>query len=279
MQWLPRLVPAIAFLRPSASIVRTVRTRGITAAVSTAAVSTAAVSGDLLPRRSRESEARKLYAELNAAAFDGALPVDTSLVWNPRLRLTAGRCRFLTLGAPSGTQQRVAEIELSPRVLDSAERLRETLAHEMCHAAQWVLDGSERPPHGPAFQTWARRLEQRVPDLRVTTRHSYAVFCRHRYSCTQCGQQYGRHSRSINLRNRVCHACGGTLQYDGAVQRDGSIVDGGGVAARRKPKAFSPFASFVAEEYAPLRRRWPRVTHQRIMQELGRKWRRAKAKP
>jgi len=29
----------------------------------------------------------------------------------------------------------------------------------------------------------------------------------------------------------------------------------------------------VQEAYAPLRRRWPRVTHQRIMQELGKKWR------
>ena len=38
------------------------------------------------------------------------------------------------------------------------------------------------------------------------------------------------------------------------------------------------FATFVQEEYAALRRRWPRVTHQRIMQELGRKWQRKKVK-
>ena len=29
-------------------------------------------------------------------------------------------------------------------MLDSHERLRSTLAHEMCHAAQWVLDGASK---------------------------------------------------------------------------------------------------------------------------------------
>ena len=36
---------------------------------------------------------------------------------------------------------RVATIELSTKVIDDEERLRSTLLHEMCHAAQWLVDG------------------------------------------------------------------------------------------------------------------------------------------
>ena len=55
-----------------------------------------------------------LFEELNTAAFDDQLPGDIELIWNPRLRRTAGRCRFLAKG-----EEKRAEIELSPRVLDS----------------------------------------------------------------------------------------------------------------------------------------------------------------
>ena len=237
---------------------------------------TACVHEDLPTRltshRGRAREASRVFAELNAIAFDGTLPNDTRLIWNPRLRMTAGRCRFLLL---KGT--RTAEIELSPRVLDTPARLRETMAHEMCHAAQWVLDGADKPPHGPVFQQWARRVEEHVPDLHVTTRHSYKVFCRHRYSCTACEQMYGRHSRSIDLRTRRCGRCGAKLRYDGIMQRDGTLI----APAAREEGLRTPqpaFASFVADEYGRLRKRWPRVSHKRIMQELSKKWKRRKEK-
>ena len=34
---------------------------------------------------------------------------------------------------------RASKIELSSKVLDSADRLRDTLVHEMCHAAAWII--------------------------------------------------------------------------------------------------------------------------------------------
>ena len=34
---------------------------------------------------------------------------------------------------------RASKIELSTKVLDSSDRLRDTLIHEMCHAAAWVI--------------------------------------------------------------------------------------------------------------------------------------------
>jgi hypothetical protein len=39
----------------------------------------------------------------------------------------------------SNAHTRVATIELSTKVIDDEERLRSTLLHEMCHAAQWLV--------------------------------------------------------------------------------------------------------------------------------------------
>lgn len=45
-------------------------------------------------------------------------------------------------------------IELSEKVLTSADRLRCTLIHEMCHAAVWMFNGDTKCVHGPAWKAW-----------------------------------------------------------------------------------------------------------------------------
>ncbi len=75
----------------------------------------------------------------------------------------------------------------SPQI-DSEDRLRKTLAHEMCHAAQWVLEAARKPPHGDAFRKWANAFESVVAGMVVTTCHTYAIFYRFKYGCTAtCG--------------------------------------------------------------------------------------------
>ena len=207
------------------------------------------------PTQQLAALAPSYFEALNVAAFESELPADLVLRWNPRLRRTAGRCRFITMD-----KTRHAEIELSPRVLTSADRLRTTLAHEMCHAAQWLVDGEARPPHGAAFRRWARLLEERVPDILITTTHSYAINTRYVYRCTSCGQTYGRHSRMC-LETRCCGRCRGALTLDSEDSTEPT-------------RAPPPFANFVRREYAAQRKRWPHVSHQRIMTALGRKWRR-----
>jgi len=59
------------------------------------------------------------------------------------------------------------------QVLDSEERLRSTLCHELCHAAAWLLDHTAKPPHGPIFKKWAARAMEKYPGLSVTTCHQY----------------------------------------------------------------------------------------------------------
>lgn len=70
------------------------------------------------------------------------------------------------------------------QVLDCEARLRSTLAHEMCHVAAWAVSREFKQHHGPAFWAWARRFEGRVPDIKVTTCHSYDVHAPFRWQCS-----------------------------------------------------------------------------------------------
>ena len=90
------------------------------------------------------------------------------IIWNKKLRTTAGYCCYLgAIGARS------ARIELSTKVVDSygrhelsskilpmtlhfplTDRIRDTLVHEMCHAATWIIDGIKGGGHGREWRAW-----------------------------------------------------------------------------------------------------------------------------
>ena len=90
------------------------------------------------------------------------------------------------------------------KVLDSADRLRDTLIHEMCHAASWVISGY-RDGHGPLFKHWAKECMARFPELPLIARcHSYAIRTKYTYKCEKCGYQIGRHSKSLDTERKVC---------------------------------------------------------------------------
>ena len=136
-----------------------------TAAAAGAKTPTAAAAGAKTPsfastRRALEQLAPALYAEYNERVFESLLPAGMRVEWNGRLQTTAGRFH-----REHGT--RPAHIELSPKVIDSEEKLRETLAHEMCHAGQRLLDAAEGPPHGQSFWRWAKRFEICIPGMVV----------------------------------------------------------------------------------------------------------------
>lgn len=50
-------------------------------------------------------------------------------------------------------RDRKALIDLSEKVLTSADRVRDTLVHELCHAAVWIIDGN-RDGHGKNWKYW-----------------------------------------------------------------------------------------------------------------------------
>lgn len=163
--------------------------------------------------RERESASQLLLQYFDEHVLKGRLlggeAPRVTVAWNSRLYKTAG-VTYMRKNAATG--ERSAAIELSRKVLDEPARLYNCLSHELCHAAQWIIDDCARPPHGAEFKSWARVFNEWDSALKITTCHDYAIRYKFRYECQACGYTYGRHSRSINIAKQVCGCCKGTLR-------------------------------------------------------------------
>ncbi|OAX44842.1 hypothetical protein K503DRAFT_764726 [Rhizopogon vinicolor AM-OR11-026] len=151
----------------------------------------------------REKYAEKLFAELNSTIFNDGLPRETKLNWNKRLLTTAGRARWHK--SRDGVQ--TTEIELAAKILDCDERIRNTLSHEMCHLACWIINGDPKEGHGPAFKAWANKVMTKRPEIEITTRHNYEILYPFEWKCEKCSKIYGRYSKSIRPDECVCGSC------------------------------------------------------------------------
>ena len=181
----------------------------------------------------RASLTKEWYRVLNAAAFGGALPADLEIEWSNSLLRTAGTTTMFVKLA-----RRVATVQLSEKVLTDEGRLQQTLAHELCHAAAWIVDGVAKPPHGVVFRKWARRVESNALAVRtaakesglrpwdagmnVETCHSYEIMYKYRWQCISCEKVYGRHSKSIDVNTALCGCCGSGLRALGTFKADGT---------------------------------------------------------
>ena len=153
-------------------------------------------------KKNKEELARSLYQMYNEQIFENALPDDMDISWNVRLTKTAGLC-FSRRHKKYNIETRSSRIELSTKVIDRGDRLRDTLIHEMCHAASWIISGY-RDGHGPLWRTWAEKAMARFPELPVIDRcHSYQINTKYTYRCVQCGYSIGRHSKSLNTERKV----------------------------------------------------------------------------
>lgn len=67
------------------------------------------------------------------------------------------------------------------------ERCRDTLLHEMCHAAVTLIDGAMEQGHGPLWRQWTRIAERCYPYLPlISVKHTYDVSYKFIYRCIQC---------------------------------------------------------------------------------------------
>lgn len=73
--------------------------------------------------------------------------------WSDKKRGTAGVCYCRKITRSTGAIERSARIELATKIVDSAERLRDTLVHEMCHAATWIVN-EVADGHGKCWKAW-----------------------------------------------------------------------------------------------------------------------------
>lgn len=130
-------------------------------------------------KSNKEQLTQILYKMFNDDVFEGKLDLD--IVWNKKLTTTAGRF----IGKSSRKIENKSIIQLSDKVLTSADRLRCTLIHEMCHAATWIFN--KEKGHGPVWRAWASRANKAYPELPVINRcHSYDIEYKYTYKCDMC---------------------------------------------------------------------------------------------
>ncbi|KKY26914.1 putative 30 kda heat shock protein [Phaeomoniella chlamydospora] len=140
-----------------------------------------------------------------------------------------------------------ASIELSTKILTTKARLISTLAHEFCHLANFMVSNVKTQPHGPSFKAWASKVTAEFANdpeygngmVQVTTKHDYEIEWKYVWVCggevakneeaetkgdrtsweslieklvdQGCGTEYGRHSKSIDIRKHRCGKCKGGL--------------------------------------------------------------------
>ncbi|XP_072482813.1 germ cell nuclear acidic protein isoform X2 [Notamacropus eugenii] len=163
----------------------------------------------------------KLYHFYNTTVFGKRLPDKMIINWNKKMRTTAGYCRF---SGKEGTPRdaRNVRIELSEKVCDSPDRLRDTLIHELCHVASWLFHGV-RDCHGPFWKIYAHRSKVVHPELPMVKRcHTYEIHYKFIYECTRCKARVGRHSKSVNIQRVVCSVCRGSLVLLPPTQKAGT---------------------------------------------------------
>lgn len=94
----------------------------------------------------RDGFIKQLLRLFNKAVFNNAIPTALKVSWNVRLTKTAG---VTYTSVKDG--ERICRIELSTKVVDTFYRLKTTFLHECCHVAAWLVQGSNKPPHGMLY--------------------------------------------------------------------------------------------------------------------------------
>ncbi|KAF7512684.1 hypothetical protein GJ744_000251 [Endocarpon pusillum] len=213
----------------------------------------------------KEKLAHDLLKELDERVAGGQLAClsrstgGVKISWSKNLRSTAGRANWrrtvvvtkaslnsrpaaatVGVGVEKGGVKEVqhhASIELAEKIIDNEERLVNTLAHEFCHLANFMVSGVRDRPHGVEFKSWAAKVTSTFRhherdiyrQVEVTTKHNYQINHKYLWVCVGtppnaakgflnlppdeegCGAEYGRHSKSIDPSKHRCGRCKGVL--------------------------------------------------------------------
>lgn len=195
------------------------------------------------------------------------------ITWSNKLNSTAGRAHWRKQevrkqhsdGSISTEVKHTASIELAEKVLDEESRLINTIAHEFCHLATFMIDGVKTNPHGKEFKAWARKCSRIYGHrgIEVTTKHSYEIDYKYMWECGSCGTEYKRHSKSIDPARHRCGSCKSNLVQTKPVPRKSKVTD---------------YQIFVKENFQKVKNSNKSASHGTIMETLGKMYREEKAK-
>jgi predicted SprT family Zn-dependent metalloprotease len=210
--------------------------------------------------KEREKYLKYYYDQFNIRIFEDKLPKvkifiskrqDASLSWSVNLTKTAGRC----ISTIDSKKQRSIRIEMSSKVIDSVERLKSTLVHEMCHAATFLIDKDDKPDHGVNFKKWGKKVTKTYPEITVTTTHTYEINYKYKYQCTGCEKIIGRFSNYA----KSCGGCKGKLILLGDNQRT--------------PNNYN---QFIKENFSFKKKKFPNASRSEILKLLANDYRKMK---
>jgi predicted SprT family Zn-dependent metalloprotease len=228
-------------------------------------------------KRNRDAITLATKQLFDKTVFKGALE-SVQVTYVPRLTSTAGLTRLKTR-TTNGVQSRLASIELSSKLIDDEQRLRSTLMHELCHAAAFLVDGVTKPPHGACFKKWSKVAMKLIPEITVSTTHSY-VTNTHKYAwaCTNsdCRIIIKRHSNSVNVDRHVCGKCKSKLIEIEVKSKDSSEI------VPKKKREASGFSLYVQQHSSSVRARLEKeskgkkIEQKEVMKELSVMWRNSK---
>ncbi|XP_046477088.1 serine-rich adhesin for platelets [Neodiprion pinetum] len=217
-------------------------------------------------KNKKEELCKYLFKLYNKEIFDGKLPDDMALEWNVRMRGTAGFCYNKKSIKSIGGIVRSSRIVLATKILDTPDRLRDTLVHEMCHAAAWLIN-QVSDGHGPYWKGWASKAVKKFPELPPIKRcHDYKIKTKYTYRCTKCGYSIGRHSKSLNVENKRCGHCYGKFELlINRTTRSGTMQ----TATPAQTRTPSSFALYVKENYHSVKKDRRSIKHADVMKILG----------
>jgi SprT-like family len=116
----------------------------------------------------KEQLAIDFLAELDSTITGGRISELTretggiTIFWNKKLNTTAGMAQWKKEptrtttedGSTCKTYRHCASIQLATKIIDEEQRLLNTLAHEFCHLANFMISEIKNNPHGKEFKAW-----------------------------------------------------------------------------------------------------------------------------
>jgi predicted SprT family Zn-dependent metalloprotease len=206
------------------------------------------------------------------------------LIWSKTLNSTAGRANWKREttksqqpdGSMKVTHKHFASIELAEKVIDDEDRLLNVIAHEFCHLCNFMISGIKDQPHGRQFKEWGRKCTSAFKDsgIEVTTKHTYEIDYKYVWQCSNedCGAEFKRHSKSIDLKRHTCGSCRSTLIQIKPVPRKGKD------AGSKEPGAPTGYAAYVKLNFAKVKATLaPGASQKEIMEAVAKKYREEKA--